>query len=81
MAHGHVRCGRGPICLGIREAAAATKVSAVVTERPICVSPDDSVAESLRMLLAYKVGGLLVLRQQDLRVVLGISGAVENDEE
>jgi CIC family chloride channel protein len=59
-----------------------TKVGAVMTERPICVSPDDSVAETVRMLLAYKVGGFPVIRQHKvvgiitttdiLRAVLGL---------
>jgi acetoin utilization protein AcuB len=48
----------------------ATKVSAAMTQHPICVSPDDSVAEAVRMLLAYKVGGLPVVKKHKLVGIL-----------
>ncbi len=52
------------------------KVGAVMTERPICVSADDSVAEALRMLLAFKVGGLLVIRQHKVVGVITTTYAI-----
>jgi len=52
------------------------KVGAVMTERPICVSADDSVAEALRMLLAFKVGGLPVIRQHKVVGVITTTYAI-----
>ena len=59
-----------------------SKVGAVMTEHPICVSPNDSVTEAVRMLIAYKVGALPVIKQHKLvgvitttdilKVVLGL---------
>jgi CBS domain-containing protein len=48
----------------------ATKVSAAMTRRPICVSPDESVAEAVRTLLAHKIGGLPVVRKHKLVGIL-----------
>jgi CBS domain-containing protein len=38
----------------------AAKVGAVMIDRPLCVSLDDSIAEAVRMFLGYKVGRLPV---------------------
>ena len=46
--------------------AEETKVGAVMTEHPICISPNESLAEAVRMLLAYKVGGLPVIEQHKM---------------
>ena len=43
-----------------------TKVGAIMTEHAICVSPNDSVTEAVRMLIAYKVGALPVIKQHKL---------------
>ena len=42
------------------------KIGAIMSENPICISPDDSVNEAIRMLLAYKIGGLPVIRGHKL---------------
>ena len=31
-----------------------------MSPNPICISPDDSINEAVRMLLSYKIGGLPV---------------------
>jgi CBS domain-containing protein len=43
-----------------------TRISAVMSENPICISPDDSINEAARMLLSYKIGGLPVIRENKL---------------
>ena len=43
-----------------------TKVGTVMSAKPICISPDDSVNEAVRTLLAYKIGGLPVIRKHKL---------------
>jgi acetoin utilization protein AcuB len=58
------------------------KIGAIMSEHPICVSPEDSVNEAVRMLLAHKIGGLPVIEKDQvigiitttdiLRAVLGL---------
>jgi acetoin utilization protein AcuB len=43
-----------------------TRVRAIMSENPICISPDDSVNEAVRMMLAYKIGGLPVITRDKL---------------
>jgi acetoin utilization protein AcuB len=43
-----------------------TKISAVMSENPICIAPDDSVNEAVRTLLATKIGGLPVIKEDKL---------------
>jgi len=43
-----------------------TKVGAVMSAKPICISPDDSVNEAVRTLLSYKIGGLPVISKGKL---------------
>jgi acetoin utilization protein AcuB len=43
-----------------------TKIKAVMTENPICISADDSVNEAVRLLLSHKIGGLPVIRNDKL---------------
>jgi acetoin utilization protein AcuB len=43
-----------------------TKIGAIMSGNPICISPDDSVNEAVRMLLSYKIGGLPVIRGEKL---------------
>jgi CIC family chloride channel protein len=49
-----------------REKPEAINLDAIMSENPIVISPDDSVNEAIRMLLAYKVGGLPVIRGHKL---------------
>jgi CBS domain-containing protein len=44
----------------------STNVVVAMTREVICVSPDDSVNEAVRSLLAYKVGGLPVIKKDKL---------------
>jgi acetoin utilization protein AcuB len=44
----------------------STNVGVAMTNDVVCISPDDSVNEAVRMLLAYKVGGLPVIRKDKL---------------
>src|SRR2546423_11515460 len=37
-----------------------TKIGAIMSENPICISPDDSINEAIRTLLSQKIGGLPV---------------------
>jgi CBS domain-containing protein len=37
-----------------------------MTTEVICISPDDTVNEAVRMLLAFKVGGMPVIREKQL---------------
>jgi acetoin utilization protein AcuB len=60
----------------------STNVVVVMTREVVCVSPDDSVNEAVRSLLAYKVGVLPVINKDKLvgiitttdmlKVVLGL---------
>ena len=50
----------------IRQKSEDTKVGAIMTEHAVCVSPNDSVTEAVRMLIAYKVGALPVIKQHKL---------------
>lgn len=43
-----------------------TRISAIMSENPICISPGDSVNEAVRMLLSYKSGGLPVIKEHKL---------------
>ena len=43
-----------------------TKVGAIMSKNTICISPDDSVNEAVRMLLSHKIGGLPVIRKHKL---------------
>jgi acetoin utilization protein AcuB len=43
-----------------------TKIGAIMSEDPICISPDDSINEAIRMLLSNKIGGLPVLKDDKL---------------
>jgi acetoin utilization protein AcuB len=43
-----------------------TKISGIMSENPICISPDDSVNEAVRMILSCKVGGLPVIGEHKL---------------
>jgi acetoin utilization protein AcuB len=43
-----------------------TKVSEIMSRNPICVSPDDSVNEAVRMILSYKIGGFPVVQDDQL---------------
>ena len=49
-----------------RQEPEATKVSEIMSRDPICVSPDDSVNEAVRMILSYKIGGLPVVKEDNL---------------
>jgi len=49
-----------------RQKPGATKVSEIMSRNPICVSPDDSVNEAVRMILSYKIGGLPVVKEDNL---------------
>jgi acetoin utilization protein AcuB len=49
-----------------RQKPDATKVSEIMSRDPICVSPDDSVNEAVRMILSYKIGGLPVVKEDKL---------------
>jgi CBS domain-containing protein len=49
-----------------RQKPDATKVSQIMSRNPICISPDDSVNEAVRMILSYKIGGLPVLKEDKL---------------
>jgi acetoin utilization protein AcuB len=42
----------------------STNVAVAMTREIVCISPDDSVNEAVRSLLAYKVGGLPVIRKE-----------------
>jgi acetoin utilization protein AcuB len=44
----------------------STNVVVAMTREVVCISPDDTVNEAVRMLLAYKVGGLPVMRKDKL---------------
>ena len=44
----------------------STNVGVAMTTEVICISPDDSVNEAVRMLLAFKVGGLPVIKKNKL---------------
>ena len=48
----------------------STKIGAIMSENPICISPDDSVNDAIRMLLSYKIGGLLVISKDKLVGIL-----------
>ena len=43
-----------------------TSVGVAMTTEVVCISPDDTANEAVRMLLAYKVGGLPVIRKNKL---------------
>ena len=49
-----------------RQEPEGTKVGEIMSRTLICISPDDSVNEAVRMLLAYKIGGLPVIREDKL---------------
>ena len=49
-----------------RQEPEATKISAIMSKTPICLSPDDSVNEAVRMLLSCKIGGLPVTTEHKL---------------
>lgn len=44
----------------------STNVGVAMTTEVICISPDDTVNEAVRMLLAFKVGGLPVIKNNKL---------------
>jgi acetoin utilization protein AcuB len=44
----------------------ATKISAIMSTNPTCISPDDSVNEAVRMILSCKIGGLPVIKEDKL---------------
>ena len=44
----------------------STNVVVAMTKELVCISPDDSVNEAVRSLLAYKVGGLPVMSKDKL---------------
>ncbi|MBV8775502.1 MAG: CBS domain-containing protein [Deltaproteobacteria bacterium] len=44
----------------------ATKVSERMSRNVVCVSPDDSVNEAVRMILSNKIGGLPVVKENKL---------------
>jgi acetoin utilization protein AcuB len=48
------------------EKSEATKIGTIMSDNPVVISPDDSVNEAIRMLLAYKIGGLPVIRGHKL---------------
>ncbi len=43
-----------------------THVVVAMTREVVCIAPDDTVNEAVRTLLAYKVGGLPVIREDKL---------------
>jgi acetoin utilization protein AcuB len=44
----------------------STNVVVAMTREVVCISPDDTVNEAVRSLLAYKIGGLPVIRKDKL---------------
>jgi CBS domain-containing protein len=44
----------------------STNVVVAMTREVVCISPDDTVNEAVRSLLAYKVEGLPVIRKDKL---------------
>jgi CBS domain-containing protein len=44
----------------------STKIGAIMSKNPICISPDDSVNEAVRMILSRKIGGLPVIKEHKL---------------
>jgi CBS domain-containing protein len=44
----------------------STRIGTIMSENPICISPDDSLNEAVRMLLSYKIGGLPVIAEHKL---------------
>jgi acetoin utilization protein AcuB len=43
-----------------------TEIGAIMSENPICISPEDSINEAIRMLLSHKIGGLPVIGKDKL---------------
>ncbi len=54
-----------------------TRVGTVMTEHPICVSPDDSMTEAVRKLLAHKIGALPVIKQHRLLGIISTSDVLK----
>jgi CBS domain-containing protein len=48
----------------------STNVGVAMTTEVICISPDDTVNEAVRMLLAFKVGGLPVIKNNKLAGII-----------
>jgi predicted transcriptional regulator len=49
-----------------RQEPERTKVSAIMSRNPICISPNDSINEAVRTILSYKIGGLPVIKEHKL---------------
>ena len=53
--------GRSLSYLEAQEVAMKTKVAAVMTDKPITLSPDDDLREAVELLLEEKVGGIPIV--------------------
>src|SRR5690349_24634188 len=42
------------------------KIGRIMSGNPICISPDDTVNEAVRIILSYKIGGLPVIEGRNL---------------
>jgi CBS domain-containing protein len=51
---------------GYRHEPDTTKIGAIMSKNPICISPDDSVNEAVRTILSCKIGGLPVIKEHNL---------------
>lgn len=49
-----------------RQEPEGTKVGEIMSRTPICISPEESVNEAVRMILSCKIGGLPVINEDKL---------------
>jgi acetoin utilization protein AcuB len=61
-----------------RQEPEGAKVGEIMSRTPICISPDDSVNEAVRMLLAHKIGGLPVMREDKLVGIITTTDILKN---
>ena len=51
---------------GCRQNPDDSKIGAIMSKDPVCISPDDSVNEAVRKILSLKIGGLPVIKEHKL---------------